>query len=566
MLLLAFEIGYPQLSMQQPAASVHARARSLWERPRPLMLLAGVLAALAFVGTIGFSFVFDDEVVIVNNPTVHAWRYVPQYFTGVFGSHLGPHIISYYRPLFLLWFRIHHALFGLNPLWYHLSNVLVHALVTMLVFSTAVRLTRDNRLAFVAALFFALHPVHVENVAWISCSSETLLALAMLGAFVSWLKSREQRSRCWLVLSVLLYAAAVLEKEPGIVLPGLVFLYVLFYAQQEQAIFPRIRAAVAATLPFWPVALCYVLIRAAATKGLMPHSTTALSFKTMVLTWPSMLAFYGQHLLYSLDTSTFYDFFAVTTPGLRNFVLPLIGLVAFLTLIAIWAHRSVGHRREILFCTVWMFLTIAPALYIRIFLPNDYVHPRYLYMPSVGFVVLLAVFLNTVTRHLSSSARTTILCAVCVLMFFGTFTEQSHWRNNLLLYGRSVQIAPHNPVARNNFANELLARRYIPEAISQYEQILTDHPDFWLANYNLGRAFAQTNSPDRAIAYLDRAITILPTDADEYYFRAVANLQLGKRDDALRDLQQAVNLAPNNASYRSALDRLRAGTQPDSKP
>ena len=130
----------------------------------PVLVLA--ITFVAYVGALGYAFVYDDIFALVQNPTVHNWHSVPRFFT----EHLWGFkyaVGSYYRPIFLVWLTFNHWLFGLNPVGYHLTTILLHVGVTLFVFLLVRKLTRDQATAAIASLVFGLHPVHIEAVAWI---------------------------------------------------------------------------------------------------------------------------------------------------------------------------------------------------------------------------------------------------------------------------------------------------------------------------------------------------------------------------------------------------------------
>jgi len=544
--------------MQVTKAEAKSTSESIWTRPFLLPLIAASTALVAYCTTIPFRFVFDDEVVIVRNPMVQSWHYVAQYFTTLFGSHLGPGVISYYRPLFLLWFRINNALFGLNPAGFHLTAVLVHAAVTALVFVVGKYLLGNPRLAMFFAVLFGVHPVHVEDVSWISCASETLLGVSVLAAFAFWLKFRMSGVRAYLVASLVFYAAAMFEKEPGAVFPALIFSYAFLYSPEGESLVARVRKAAGSVLPFVPVAIVYLVARAVATKGMLPHATTQMSVTTMLMTLPSVLWFYLRSIIWPNNTSAFYDVVTVATPELRSFILPSIAVLCFVGALLVWAYRSGQHRREIIFALLWMAITISPALYIRMFLPNDFAHVRYLYLPSVGFMLLITLAGSSALHRLNLSQHaTSVAILVCLVATAGTLVQQQYWANNLALYTRSVEIAPRNPTARNNLGTELMSRQRYEEAIAQYTTVLQDNPGFWLANYNIGLAWLRMKDAERAKFYLDRAIAISPIDPDEHFFRGAANLELGRSSEAIQDFERAASLDPARPVYRETAERVR---------
>ena len=245
---------------------------------------AAILAAtfLAYAGTLGFGFVFDDTAGIVRNDSLRAWRYLPSYFTSHVWSFLYPHLLSnYYRPLFLLWLRLNDALFGLHPWGWHLTSVAAHVAVTYLVYCLGLRLTRDAWIAAFAGLIFGLDPVHVEAVAYVSAVPELLCAVFVLAALLAWLRTREGGlKRTWLAAALALYSAALLSKESGMMLPIFIALYAWIYAAGdggEVGLGKRLRTALEAVAPFLVVTLFYVPLRVWALKG-FAHTVTPVGF------------------------------------------------------------------------------------------------------------------------------------------------------------------------------------------------------------------------------------------------------------------------------------------------
>jgi 4-amino-4-deoxy-L-arabinose transferase-like glycosyltransferase len=305
-----------------------------------------------------------------------------------------------------------------------MSSVFVHVAVTYLVFLLPWRLTGDRWTAWVAALLYGLHPVHVESVAWISGIADPLLALFFLGSLLAYRKRRQPAgSAALLTASLLLYAMALLQKEVAIVLPAVVCAYVILLRPEDQGWRAKLRSAVVAVLPFLAITALYLLARSLALRG-MVRTITPISFRTMILTWPSLLWFYLKLLVYPAGLSPFYDVGYVTRPGPRDFVLPLTGVLAAAALLWLWARRSPARARTIAFACALLVLPLLPALYIRVFNYDDYAHDRYLYLPSVGFVILCAL----AVRQFRPVKLQAALAGVAVALFLaGTLTQQLNW-------------------------------------------------------------------------------------------------------------------------------------------
>src|ERR1700737_2367970 len=183
-----------------------------------------VFTATTYLNTLQFGFVYDDNGQIGDNPFIKSWRYVPQYFVSSVWKHMLPLAVgSYFRPLFLIWLRLNYAVFTFHPFGWHVTSVLLHLLVTWLVYLTVRNMTGRFNLGWLTAIIFGIHPIHHEVVAWISGSTESLFAALFLAAFLAYLHSREKRRTLWMAVSCALYALALLSKETAVVLPVLIF-------------------------------------------------------------------------------------------------------------------------------------------------------------------------------------------------------------------------------------------------------------------------------------------------------------------------------------------------------
>src|SRR5205085_9467176 len=120
--------------------------------PRLLALAVIGITFLAYSGTLGYEFVYDDRGQIVNNPFIQSWHYLPRYFSDHVWGHVDPTMLgNYYRPMFLVWLLINEALFGLKSSWWHLTTILAHVAVTLMVFTLARRLLKSLPAAAIAA-------------------------------------------------------------------------------------------------------------------------------------------------------------------------------------------------------------------------------------------------------------------------------------------------------------------------------------------------------------------------------------------------------------------------------
>ena len=259
--------------------------------PNESLLLGAILGvtALLYAATRRFGFVNDDHSQIVNNVTVQSWHFVPSYFRGQVWDFLYPGMPgNYYCPLNFLLFCLNDALFGLHPAGWHAASVGLHLGVTTLIYRLARRLSGKTRVAAFTALLFAVHPMRHEVVGWVSGSTESLWSLMFLAAFLAYLKARDGRTVLWMVSSCgFFHAAALLSKEPAIMLPVIVFVHAWIYQTPESQRTSESEArrwlkAMTPAAIYVPVAIAYLVVRIKVLHG-FSHSGN-LPTKTFLFT------------------------------------------------------------------------------------------------------------------------------------------------------------------------------------------------------------------------------------------------------------------------------------------
>src|SRR5690242_2599957 len=172
-------VHHPEISSESPA-SPEAPNRT-W-----VFLLVASAAILPYLGSLRFGFVYDDGFQLAL-PAIRSWKAVPGYFINSI-----PGIsVRYYRPLFFLWLRVNFFLWGARAWGWHLTSVALHAAVSIFVLLVLRRYFKDPRCAVAGALVFAVHPAHIETVAWISGCTDSLMALGLVSSLWLWMRNVE---------------------------------------------------------------------------------------------------------------------------------------------------------------------------------------------------------------------------------------------------------------------------------------------------------------------------------------------------------------------------------------
>jgi protein O-mannosyl-transferase len=521
-------------------------------------LLLCAVTALAYIGTLSFGFVYDDKPVIEDSPVIRSWHFLTQCIPQILGGTPSSGGGTFYRPVTLSWMRLNYLLFGLWPVGWHLTMLLTHVLMTYLVFVLVRKLTGNRATAGLAALLFGLHPVHVENVAWLSSVNDLVMSVLLVGSFVAYLKFREGKNR-WMALSLLLFGLALLSKETAAVFPILIsgFAIVFGVGNKENASRGfKIKQALAC-VPYFVVLLVYLVTRQTTLHG-FATPITPLSWGTMILTAPSVLWFDLRHLLLPITSSEFYSLEYVTKPGFENLALPVILLTLAGIAAAFWV-RKLANPRLAVWALLWIIVPILPTLYLRAIAPDNFVHDRLLYLPSVGVVILMALAIEQITPGplvADNPMRAGVIALVCTAGFFGVLFHQVQWANNILLYENGLKSAPKNLIVEDNLANEFVGAGRYDRALPLYFDILRQNPNFWSANYNLGYAYYRAGKYSEAEKYLTRAVEIDDQDPDQFIYLARAQMEQGRLEEAGQNVERALQRGPQSPGFHFVLAKI----------
>src|SRR6202795_3617161 len=459
-------------------------------RPSVLLALLGLVTFVVYSGSLSFDFVWDDWPQIVNSPIIRTWSNLPRAFGSDLWYHVARHQV-YYRPLFVAWSMLNYTLFGLRPWGWHLGAVLLHVGAVVAVFWLVRRMGVEYWTAALAALIFALHPVHIEPVTWISAASDTMVTIFSALAFAAFLNGRDaernsqrnpetKKRAAWWIASLALLACALLTKEMAVMFSALVVIYVWLHpAQKNASLGQKVLGAVMEAAPYAVVTLAYALLR----KHALLHATGQFDpnhgMLDVVRTLPLVLSIYLRQLLVPVGITGLYYTPYVTRAILSQVVAPAVVLGAALVGLWYWNRREANST--VAFAGFWGLGGLARALYLRNFGNGDFVRDRYMYLPSIGFAILAAIALRRLPSIKGWSAKAVQGCAVLVLCgsYVGaSIAQQVYWGNDLLLVVRGQSLYPGSPYANAGLAKEDSQRGGDDRAIKLAESVVRDHPEY----------------------------------------------------------------------------------------
>jgi tetratricopeptide (TPR) repeat protein len=384
-----------------------------------------VLCVLVFGRGLDGGFVMDDGPVIHENSKITELKYIPGYFTrDVWGStdlaeQTGINSNVLYRPLFLVTLNLGHHLWGDSALGYHALNLVLHGINTLLVFYLIAGLAGGRAPALLGAAIFAVHPVHVESIAWAAGLTDPLVSLFLLGAFLLHRRNVQNGGNGYALGAVLCYAAGLLSKEVAVFFPVLLVIHDGLHGQVR----------VKRYLPYVAVLAAYFIARGAALGNAIDGSRFDLSH------WPVLLEFitrYTQLLIAPWPLEYYYD------PPARNLFAIGIGAAALLAA-AIYLPRALRNRQAMpVLAVAWFAVTLLPALPIAL-MSQPVFAIRVLYLPSVGIALLLAWLFQVMPVRTAANA---LLVGLIALLGVVSFMEIADWRDNATFYGRASETSP----------------------------------------------------------------------------------------------------------------------------
>lgn len=419
-----------------PSRPVARIRHSLKAHPVPWLV---VLCIVVFARGLSGGFVMDDWPVIKDNSKITEAKYIPGYFSrGVWANtdlaeQVGLSGATLYRPLFLLTLNLAHHLWGdigfpeKGALGYHLLNLSLHSINTVLLFFLIVGLlpaTSRNGAALLGAALFAVHPVHVESIAWIAGLTDPLVAFFLLSSLLFYRRYTTGGHIGAAIFALLCYAAGLLSKEVAVLFPLLIMAHDRLLAGRFH--FRRY-------LPYAVLLVLYFIARNTALNG-------SDWSRFDVGNWPLLLEFttrYLQLLLLPWPLEYYYD-----PPATRFFSIIIGGGILLAALITLLRALRRGHAYALpAFALSWTVVTLLPALPIALMDPPVFA-TRVLYLPSVS-VALLAAWLYTVAsaRRPQLASAGTIVVFVFAIM---SIIEVADWRNDKTFYARAIQTSPQS--------------------------------------------------------------------------------------------------------------------------
>jgi tetratricopeptide (TPR) repeat protein len=524
-------------SAESSAASVPTPA--LWPAwsTRTNCALIFLAALLAYWPALGGGTIWDDDG--------HITRADLTSLTGLMRIWFEPGATQQYYPLLHSAFWLEHHLWGDAALGYHLLNVLLHATAACLFATLLRRLAVPG--AWFAAAIFALHPVCVESVAWISEQKNTLSTVLYLCAALAYLRFDATRRPVHYAAATAIFLAALFTKTVTATLPAA--LLVLFWWQRGPSTPPGSAGRLDPRRDLAPLAPWFVL---GAASGLFTAhfervligaqgSDFALSWLERGLLAGRVVWFYLGKLLWPADLIFIYPRWTIDSGAAWQWLFPLATLT-LLGVAAWWARRSRGPLAALLIFGGSLF----PALgFVNVFpFIFSFVADHFQYLACLGVIALVPVTLHRALARAPRGVAVATPAVLVIVLGALTFRQAGMYRNVITLYETTLARNPACWMAHNNLGNVLALAGRADEAVAHFEAALKLRPDYPEAESNLGDQLNQLNRSAEAIPHLERALRRQPDYAGAHNNLGIAFMATQRAAAGMAEFATALRLRP----------------------
>lgn len=537
---------------------------------RPEVFISCLLVTLvlaAYFRACKNGFVFDDELYVVKNSYVHAgltrasflWAFTSTYLVN-------------WHPLTWLSLQLDYQLYGLNPKGFHLTNVALHAANAVLLFLALRGMTGAVWNSAAAASLFALHPLHVESVAWVTERKDVLSTFFWMTTLLCYLAyvRRPSAGRYLAVLSS--FALGLLAKPMLVTLPCVLFLLDYWPLRrlsagslarqdlpQAPALSPPMGGAPRVSLLWCLLEKLPLFVLVVASSLITLHAQEAnrlpvarLGFEARLANALVSYALYLRNMVWPVGLAAFYPHESLLASGQGSgsplLAWKVVGSACLLLLISVYA---VGVRRRapyVLVGWLWFLGTSMPVIGI-VQVGKQAMADRYTYVPLIGIYVLLTWLLSEWANRLRAPVALVVPAFCCVLLGCGvcTWYQVANWRDDMALWGHAVRVTRNNWLAHDNLGKVLAQQGRVAQAAAHFAEAVRVYPDDAKSRSNLASALAQLGRHKEAVPQFEEMIRRQPNDALAHKNLAKSLMWLWRLDEAVFHLREAVRINPDDA-------------------
>lgn len=523
-------------------------------------LLIAAAAFAVYANSLSNDFVFDDESVVLGDPSITNLSNIPKYFTAQEGFHKV--IGRYYRPVVSSTYAVDYAIWDLKPFGFHLTNVLIHIINSLLflkllfmVFGIdAVKTQKPKLFAVIfAGLVFAVHPIHTEAVSWVSGRTDSLSFTFFTASFIYYLKYSADSKTVNYLWVVFYFILSLLAKEMAITLPVVIVLYDI--AVNKGFKWELLRKKIWIYVSLGAVAVIYLYLRWLILKD-VPQRETYFYFYgkdalTVFYTMLQTIPLYFRLLVFPVSLLYHYNVYMPYQSSIAS-VDVIIAIVFVIIMIA--AALLIFRKYPLIsFSVLFVFVTLLPVMNI---VPTmNFMAERFLYIPSAALSITLAVLFVKLYSKSTNTILIAVLSAIVLYYSYLTFERNFDWKDNDSLF-LSADGKPGS-LTYVNIGNIYANKQEYDKAEELYRKAIALRDETLLANTNLGKIYLIKGNFDSAYYYIYKS-HLLDTLSPEPMF-ALSQLYVNKNKipEAIWWLEKIQKITPNYLNSAQMLDELK---------
>lgn len=504
---------------------------------KAFILILISVTALTYVNVIQHELTnWDDQRYIVDNPYIKSLS--AENLTAVFTK---PYF-SNYHPLTTLTYAVEYAFAGTQAPWlYHLTNYLLHIINVLLVFVFIRSIQPDKFVGFATALLFAIHPMHVESVAWVSERKDLLYTLFLLLSLIFYIRflNQERKGLMW-VWALLFFVFSLLSKSAAVMMPVWALLC-LWYLKS------RIKLKdVLALLPFFALSLLFGIIALYTQEkaiNALEMAYHALN-RAVVIIYPAV--FYLLRFVVPFGFNALHAF-----PLEVNGALPLgYYLAPFVLLVLIFfVINTKGEHRKVLVFGLLFFLAGILLVTHIVSIGQAIVAERYTYVPYIGLSFIGAYFFRFFSEKINRNYL--VITGIIYVAFLGvsTWNQSLVWRDNISLWSHAIADDPQLKQAYHNRGIAYIEKGNKNAALADYNKAIELDSLYDMAYYHRARLYKERGDTLAALSDLNRTLMLKPDFNEAYNLRANIYAESGYTKEALSNYNKAIILKPDNPEY-----------------
>jgi len=501
-----------------------------------LLLIFAIL--ITFQQVKNFDFVnLDDLGYVAANPKVQsgltidsiAWAFS---FTD----------IAYWHPLTWLSHMLDCELYGLNPMGHHWTSLQIHIANTLLLFFILQYMTKALwKSAFVAALF-ALHPINVESIAWISERKNVLSTFFWMLTMLAYVHYTKRQSLYRYLLTLLLLMFGLMAKPMLVTLPFVLLLLDYWPLERLQHRSPF--NLILEKIPFF--ALSAVSAYISSLSVYRYEIVVSMELVPMKLRVANALVSYVKYIektIWPKNLAVFYPF-PDTLP-----VWQVFGACLFLAFISFLVLLNLRKKPYLCMGWLWFLGTLIPVIGLKQAGLWPAMADRWAYVPLVGIFIILAWGGSDLLKKWTNKNVMPAILAIAVILALTvlSFHQATHWKNSITLFENAIKVTENNCMAHNNLGIALFGKGELDKAVFHYKKALNIKPDTSEAIKNLGVALTEKGNFKEAARYFSKALVINPENWDSHYKLGGVLAKLGKFNEAIRHLEEVIRINPGYA-------------------